>query len=338
VNELDSRDGAGAETSATRRFSRIVVLDGATLDPGDNSFDEIAAFGPLEVHARTAADLVVDRARGAEIVLTNKTVLNGASFEELPDLRMVGVLATGVNVVDMAAAARRGVVVCNVPGYSVPSVAQHVFALLLEVTNAVGEHAAAVRAKEWAACADFSFWKRPLVELAGKTMGIVGHGRIGADAGRIAHAFGMKVLAFSPSQRIGADYEGFAWASLQEIFADSDVVSLHCPLTSQNTRFVDAALLATMREGSVLVNTARGDLVDEAALVAALDHGRPSFAALDVLSVEPPPASHPLASHPRCIVTPHIAWASLAARRRLMDITVANIRAFAEGRPQNVVS
>ena len=335
----DSGDGAaGGGGPQARRFARIVVLDGATLDPGDNPWDGIAAFGPLEVHARTPPALVVERARGAAVVLTNKTVLDAKAFAALPDLRLVCVLATGVNVVDSAAAARHGVTVCNVPGYGAESVAQHVFALLLEVTNAVGEHATAVRNKEWAFAPDFSFWKRPLLELAGGTMGIVGHGRIGARVGEIAHAFGMNVKAFSPSRRIAAGYEGFAWASVGELFADSDVVTLHCPLTHDNTRFVNADLLATMREGSILVNTARGDLIDEAALVAALDTGRPRAAALDVLSREPPSSAHPLAAHPRCVVTPHIAWATLAARRRLMSIAAANIRAFAEGRPQNVVA
>ncbi len=329
--------GNSPDKAAGPAFSRIVVLDGATLDPGDNPFDEIAAFGALEVHARTTPPLVAERARGAEVVLTNKTVLDAAAFDALPGLRLVCVLATGVNVVDLAAAARHGVTVCNVPGYSGVSVAQHVFALLLEITNAVGEHVAAVRGGEWSRSPDFSLCKRPLVELSGKTVGIVGHGRIGAAVGRIAHAMGMKVVAYSPSRALGADYDGFSWASVAQIFAQSDVVTLHCPLTRENTRFVDAALLATMRSGSVLVNTARGDLIDESALAEALDVGRPAFAALDVLSVEPPPAAHSLAMHPRCIVTPHVAWATLAARKRLMSVTVANIRAFAGGRPQNVV-
>lgn len=329
---------AAGNSAPARRFERIVVLDGATVDPGDNPWDDVEAFGSLEVHDRTPPELVAERARGAEVVLTNKTVLDAAALETLPDLRLVCVLATGVNVVDLDAAGRRGVVVCNVPGYSLEAVPQHTFALILEAANAVGLHAQAVRDGEWASAPDFSMWKRPLVELAGRTIGIVGHGLIGARVGEIAHAFGMNVLAFGPSRRTPGLYDGFAWAGIAEIFANADVVSLHCPLTKDNERFVDAALLATMRDGSLFVNTARGGLVDETALVRALDAGRPSMAALDVLSSEPPPADHPLASHPRCIVTPHIAWASLAARRRLLQTTAANIRAFAEGRPQNVVS
>lgn len=314
------------------------MLDGATLDPGDNPWDEIAAFGPLEVHERTSSELVVERARGADVILTNKTVLNAAAFASLPDLRLVCVLATGVNVVDLAAAARCGVTVCNVPGYGVDSVAQHVFALLLEATNAVGEHAAAVRRQRWALAPDFSFWTRPLTELAGRTIGIVGHGRIGARVGEIAHAFGMKVKAFSPSRGRAGEYEGFRWSTVEDIFASADVVTLHCPLTRDNVRFVNSGLLSTMHEESILVNTARGDLVDETALACALDLGRPLAAALDVLSAEPPPRDHPLTKHPRCIVTPHIAWATLAARRRLMGIAAANISAFADGEPQNVVA
>jgi glycerate dehydrogenase len=329
---------AAVDSVSTARFRRIVVLDGATVDPGDNPWHAVERLGPLEVHARTPRELVAERSRGAEVVLTNKTVLDAAAFDALPELRLVCVLATGVNVVDLDAARSRGVVVCNVPGYSVEAVPQHTFGLILEATNAVGEHAEAVRAGEWARAPDFSMWKRPLVELAGRTIGVVGHGLLGSKVGQIANAFGMNVLAFSPSRRNAGPYDGFAWATIEEIFATADIVSLHCPLTSSNVRFVDAALLATMREGSLLVNTARGDLVDEAALARALDDGRPWMAALDVLSSEPPPADHPLAGHPRCIVTPHIAWASLAARRRLMQATAANMVAFADGRPQNVVT
>jgi len=315
----------------------MVVLDGATLDPGDNPWDEIAALGPLEIHARTPPPLIVERVRGADVILTNKTVLDAQAFAALRDLRLVCVLATGTNVVDVAAASLCGVTVCNVPGYSVDSVPQHVFALLLELTNAVGEHAGAVRSDEWARSIDFSFWKRPLTELAGKTMGIVGHGLIGSRVGEIADAFGMRVMAYSPSRGRSASYESFAWASIEEIFATADVVTLHCPLTQDNAQFVNAELLATMREGSIFVNTARGGLVDETALVRALDAGRPAAAALDVLVQEPPPPGHPLTTHPRCVVTPHIAWATLAARRRVTAVTAANIRAFGEGRPQNVV-
>lgn len=321
--------------SATR--DGIVVLDGATLDPGDNPWDELARLGDLEVHPRTAPADVVRRAYGARVVLTNKTVLDREAFTALPGLELVCVLATGVNVVDLEAAAGHGVTVCNVPEYSSDSVAQHVFALMLELVSGVGEHDAAVRDGEWSRCPDFSFWKRPLRELAGSTMGIVGHGRIGSRVGEIARAFGMHVMAFSPSRSRAGRAPGFRWASIEEIFASADVVSLHCPLTADNARFVDARLLASMKPGAVLLNTSRGGLVDEEALASALGRGCPSAAALDVLSVEPPPVDHPLVGLPNCLVTPHVAWSTLAARRRLLTITAANVRTFFEDRPQNVV-
>lgn len=313
------------------------MLDGATLNPGDNPWGPLASLGALTVHARTSPQQVVDRARGARVVLTNKTVLTRQALEQLPDLRLICVLATGVNVVDLDAADSAGVTVCNVPDYSSESVAQHVFALLLHETNAVALHGQAARDGEWSGGPDFSLCKRPLMELAGRTLGIVGYGRIGATVGRIAHAFGMQVLGFSPSRSAVVPLERFRWSGIEEIFALADVVSLHCPLTSENAGFVDSRRLSTMREGSILVNTARGGLVDEAALVAALDSGRPGLAALDVLCVEPPAADHPLVLHPRCVVTPHVAWATLAARRRLMEITAQNICCYAAGCPQNVV-
>ncbi|HYC53787.1 MAG TPA: D-2-hydroxyacid dehydrogenase [Candidatus Binatia bacterium] len=317
---------------------KIVVLDGATLNPGDNPWDAVAALGELEVHDRTPAEAVIQRANGASVVLTNKTPIDAAALEALPQLRMISVLATGTNVIDLVAAERAGVVVCNVPEYSTESVAQHVFALLLEVTSAVGEHAAAVRAGQWSRSDDFSFWLRPTAELAGKVFGIVGHGRIGARVGEIAHAFGMSVLAHSPSRSRAAAYERFSWASVEDIFARSDIVSLHCPLTATNERFVGAALLASMRDQSILLNTARGGLIDEPALAAALAEGRPAAAALDVLSQEPPPPGHPLLQARHCWITPHLAWSTLSARRRLMHETARNVRAFLEGEPRNVVS
>ena len=238
-------DARAGNSAGARQYRRIVVLDGATLDPGDNPWDAVASLGSLEVHARTAREQLVERALGAEVLLTNKTVLDEAAFAVLPGLRLVAVLATGVNVVDLAAASRHRVTVCNAPGYSVDAVSQHVFALLLDQTNAVAEHANAVRVGEWASAPDFCFTKRPLRELAGLTMGIVGHGRIGARVGEMAHAFGMKVLAFSPSRSIGAAYDGFSLASIERILMDSNVVTLHCPLTTAKRHFVNRALLAT---------------------------------------------------------------------------------------------
>lgn len=316
----------------------MVVLDGATVNPGDNPWDSLRELGTLDVHDRTPAHLVVPRSLGAQILLTNKTPLDRATLEALPTVRLICVLATGINVVDLVAASQCGITVCNVPAYSDDSVAQHVFALLLQMTNAVGVHSAAVASGEWSHSADFSLCKAPLVELAGKTFGVIGYGRIGSRVGEIAQAFGMSVLGYNPSSRPAVPRQPFAWASVEQIFAACDIVSLHCPLTAQNKGFVNAQLLATMREGSILMNTARGDLIDEPALAKALALGRPAAAALDVLSKEPPPLNHPLVGNPRCLITPHVAWATLAARRRLMAIVRGNVDAFVRGIPHNVVA
>jgi len=321
---------------------RIVVLDGYTLNPGDNPWDELATLGELTVHARSAPGEVIERARGAEVVLTNKTVLDAAAFAALPELRFVAVLATGYNVVDVAAARAHGVHVANVPEYGTDSVAQHVLALLLELAHAVGEHDAAVRAGEWQRCPDFSFWHRPPLELAGLTMGIVGFGRIGRRVGELAHALGMRVVASgrpgSAQRRDTPPWPGFTWATIEDLFATADVVSLHCPLTADNARFVDAALLARMKPTAYLINTARGPLIDEPALAEALASKRIAGAALDVVSEEPIRPDNPLLAAPRCILTPHLAWASLAARRRLMATAVANVRAYLAGTPTNLVA
>ncbi len=247
-------------------------------------------------------------------------------------------LATGYNVVDVGAARRRGIAVTNVPEYGTDSVAQHVFALLLELCHRVGQHDAAVKAGEWTASPDFCFWKAPLIELAGLTMGIVGFGRIGRRVGELAHAFGMRVLASGGARRASPSYEPFAWRDIPDLFAQSDVITLHCPLTAENAGFVDAELLARVRPGAFLLNTARGGLVDEAALAAALRSGPLGGAAVDVVSREPIAADNPLLAAPRCLITPHMAWGSLAARRRLMATAVENVRAFLAGRPVNLVS
>ena len=318
---------------------RIVVLDGHTLNPGDLSWEGVAALGDLEVHARTAPEQVVERATRADIVITNKTVLDAAAIAALPELRFVAVLATGYNIVDVEAARARGIPVANVPEYGTDSVAQHAFALLLELTNRVGAHAAAVRAGEWTRSPDFCFWQAPPAELAGRTLGVVGFGKIGRRLAEIAHAFGMRILA-TPSRR-AADppgYQPFAWADFETIFASADVVSLHCPLTAANERFVGTALLARMKPSALLLNTARGGLVDEDALAAALQQGTLAGAGLDVVSAEPMRADNPLRDAPNCIVTPHLAWASHPARQRLLDATIANVRAFLAGAPTNVVN
>jgi glycerate dehydrogenase len=316
---------------------RIVVLDGYTLNPGDNPWDDLGELGELEVHPRSHPDEVVARARGAEIAVINKVQLREGELAALPDLRFIAITATGYNVVDLAAARARRVLVANVPEYGTESVAQHTIALLLELASAVGEHAGAVVAGEWSASPDFCFWRRPLLELSGRTLGIVGFGRIGRRVGELAHAFGMRVIATRRGAASPPDYRPFEWRTVQELFAEADVVSLHCPLTDENERFVDHDLLHAMKRSALLLNTARGALIDERALAAALHDGVIAGAALDVVSREPIRPDNPLIGARNCIVTPHVAWATLAARRRLMQATVANVRAFLAGAPINLV-
>ncbi len=317
---------------------RIVVLDGHTLNPGDNSWDAVAALGELTVHDRTGPEQIVERAAAAEIVLTNKVPLTAETLEQLPRLRFIAVTATGYNMVDVAAARGRGIPVANVPEYATDCVAQTVFALLLELCHRVGYHNAAVKAGKWARCADFCFWDWPLVELAGKRMGIVGFGRIGRRVGRIAHALGMEVLACDVSRDRPPEYRPFAWMEAGELFAAADVVSLHCPETPATAGMVNRELLERMKPRALLINTARGPLVVEADLAAALNAGRIAAAAVDVVAVEPIRLDNPLLSARNCIITPHIAWAALAARRRLMAATAENVAAFLAGKRVNVVN
>ncbi len=316
----------------------IVVLDGYTVNPGDNPWADLAQLGDLIVHDRTPPELILPRASGADVLLVNKVPLTANTLAQLPRLRFVSVLATGYNLVDVLAARRRGVPVANVPEYGTDSVAQHVFALLLELAHQVGAHQAAVRAGEWVAAQDFCFWKTPPIELAGLTMGIVGFGRIGRRVGEIAHAFGMSVMAAGRSRGAEPRYRPFAWADIPDVFAAADVVSLHCPLTGTNAGFVNRDLLGRMKSSAFFINTARGQLVEEPALAAALHAGQLAGAGVDVVAVEPMRPDNPLLHAPGCIITPHMAWASLAARRRLMAATVANVKAFLAGRALNVVN
>lgn len=316
---------------------RLVVLDGYTMG-SDVSWQVLADLGELTVFDRTAPDLVLTRSRGAQVLCTNKTVLDAATIRALPDLTCILVLATGHNVVNSAAARARGIPVCNVPGYSPPSVAQHVLSVVLEMFSHTSRHARAVAAGRWSAQPDFCFWDAPVVELSGKTFGVVGFGAIGRRVAELAHAFGMNVLAYAPRPKPAPGYAPFAFAGLDELFATSDVVSLHCPLTPDNENLVDARLLSLMKPTARLVNTARGQLVDEAALAHALAEGQLAGAALDVVRVEPIRPGNPLLAAPNCLITPHVAWASLEARTRLMDGVAANLAAFLAGTPQNVVN
>jgi glycerate dehydrogenase len=315
----------------------IVVLDGYTLNPGDLSWDELKALGHCEIFDRTPPGEVVQRAGEAEVVISNKVALNREQIFALPKLRYLGVTATGYNIVDAAAARERGVLVTNVPAYGTASVAQHAFALLLELTQHVGHHAQTVRESRWVHSPDWCYWDRPLVELDGLTLGIVGYGRIGQATAKLGQAFGMKVLTTASSsgnRRAGE----VAVRELNELFRESDVVSLHCPLTPETKHLVNAERLALMKPTAFLLNTSRGPLVEEAALAETLNAGRLAGAGLDVLSIEPPLADNPLLTARNCLITPHIAWATRAARGRLMEVAVENVRAFVEGMPQNVVN
>jgi len=314
---------------------RIVVLDGHTLNPGDLSWAALEALGSCSIHERTPPEQILDRARDAEIVLTNKTPLTRTTLDQLPRLRAIGVLATGYNVVDVAAARARGIPVMNVPTYGTRSVAQMTFALLLELVQHVGHHARTVREGRWSNCRDFCYWDMPLVELEGLTMGLIGYGRIGRATAEAARAFGMRVVAHDPL----ANTEQYPELSdLEALLRTSDVVSLHCPLTAGNAGLINAERLAWLKPTAYLINTARGPLIDEAALAEALNEGRLAGAGLDVLSVEPPHPDNPLLTAPNCLITPHIAWATKAARARLLDTVADNLRAFLAGRPQNVVN
>lgn len=316
---------------------KIAVLDGYTLNPGDLSWDALYALGDLTVHDFTPTELLESRATGADIVLVNKALLHRELIFRLPDLKCVVVTATGYNNVDTAAARERGIAVCNAVGYSTEAVVQHVFALLLEMTNAVGAHDESVRRGDWAAQQHFSYALKPIMELAGKTLGIYGFGNIGRRVGEVAQAFGMQVIATHKHPERDAR-PGVRFVSLEALFEQSDVVTLHAPLSPANTGIVNGVLLQRMKPGALLINTGRGGLINESDLRLALEEGRLAGAALDVLSVEPPPAAHVLIGAPNCIVTPHLAWAALEARRRLMDICVSNVAAFLSGRPQNVVN
>jgi glycerate dehydrogenase len=318
-------------------MTRIVVLDGYALNPGDLDWSEFESLGNVTVYDRTPAEQTVERAAEADVVLTNKMAFDRATIESLPKLKYVGVLATGFNIVDLEAAREHGIVVTNVPAYSTRSVAQLVFAHLLNLVHRVAHHAELVRRGDWTNCEDFCFWDGPLVELDGLTMGIVGYGRIGRATADVARALGMNVLVHDEvlPEELGERVEA---ADLDTLFERSDVVTLHCPLTAATEKMVNVQRLARMKHSAFLINTGRGPLVDEYALAGALNSGRIAGAGIDVLTDEPPPADNPLLMAKNCYVTPHIAWATRAARSRLMTVAAENVRAFLAKRPQNVVS
>jgi glycerate dehydrogenase len=315
----------------------IVVVDGYTLNPGDLSWEALFKLGDCEIYDRTAADDVVKRIGDAEIVLTNKVALDEDILSQLPKIKYIGVLATGVNVVDVQAASKRKIIVTNVPTYGTQSVAQMVFAHILNLTQRVAHHSSTVTNGKWSGHPDFCYWDFPLIELSDLTMGIIGYGRIGRATAQLALAFGMTVLAHDLAG-IVAEGKGIKSATLEEVFGQSDIISLHCPLTPQTDKIINAEHLNLMKPSAFLINTSRGGLIDEAALAEALNSGRIAGAGLDVLSQEPPKKDNPLLSAKNCTITPHIAWATAAARSRLMQTAIDNLRAFLTGQPVNVVN
>ncbi|MDO5484250.1 MAG: D-2-hydroxyacid dehydrogenase [Desulfovibrionaceae bacterium] len=317
---------------------KIVVLDGAILNPGDVSWAPLEALGELEVHDTTAPEELAERARGADILLTNKTCLRRADMPLFDDVRMVGVLATGYNVVDIDAFAERGIPVCNVVAYGVDDVAQHAIALLLELCRRTSEHTQSVRQGDWTRSGQWCYWNHTPICLEGLTIGIIGFGSIGRRVGELANAFGLSVLANCRTPKNPPSYSPFAFVSLEQLLSASDIVALHCPLTSQTERLINEKTLAKMKTGAILLNTARGQLVDEAAVATALASGQLRGFGTDVLAEEPPTAENPLLTAPNTLITPHMSWATVRARQNIINLTAENIRRWQDGHPVNVVN
>ena len=318
-------------------MKKLVVLDGYTLNPGDLTWDDLNELCDVTVYDRTPKEEIISRIGDAELVFTNKTPLTGETLDKLPTLKYIGVLATGYNVVDTQAAREKGVIVTNIPTYGTTAVAQFVFALLLEICHHVDEHGKAVKAGRWSASKDFCFWDFPLIELVGKTMGIVGLGRIGQATAKIAQAFGMKVLAFDEFKNLDLQSDTLHYVELDQLFIESDVISLHCPLFESTKGMINKENLAKMKDGVIIINTSRGPLIVEQDLLEALESGKVFGAAVDVVSKEPIEEDNVLLKAKNCIITPHIAWAPKEARQRLLKVAVDNVRAFLNGKPQNMV-
>lgn len=317
---------------------KTVILDAYVANPGDLSWESLEKLGELQIYDKTKPADVVSRIGDADIIIVNKTVIDEAVLVACPSIKFITVLATGYNVVDTEAAAARGIPVSNVPAYSTDSVVQHVFALLLEICIHVGAHNKAVKDGEWSRSPYFSFWNYPLIELAGQTLGIVGYGSIGRSVAKVAMALGMKVVANRRNPKPEDSEDGVQMVTLDELYAVSDVITLHAPLNDSSKGMINRDSIAQMKDGVIIINTARGPLIVEADLAEALDSGKVYAAGIDVTSEEPMPADNPLLTRDNCIITPHIAWAPLAARRRLLDITTANVKAFLDGKPQNQVN
>ncbi len=315
---------------------KIVVLDGFALNPGDLSWGNMKTLGECLIYDRTQPEEIFDRIQHAEAIITNKVLIGKSLIDRLPDLKYIGVTATGYNIVDVQAAEERNIVVTNIPAYSTDSVAQLVFSHILNIANRLELHTNSVKSGDWIVNPDFAYWKTPQMEIAGKTLGIIGLGRIGKKIAEIAEAFGMKVIFQNRSSKNNIP-KGWIQKSLQEVFSESDFISLNCPLTNENNAFVNCELLMSMKSTAVLINTGRGGLIHEDDLANALNSGVIAAACLDVLSTEPPSSDNPLISARNCFITPHIAWATFEARQRLMNITVENLKLFLSGNQQNVV-
>lgn len=317
---------------------KIVILDAFTSNPGDLSWERFEKLGELKVYDRTSREDIIERCNDADVILDNKVVLDDEILSRLPKLKYIGILATGFNIVDVVSAKKHGIIVSNVPTYSTSAVAQLTFAMILEFCNRVAVHDAAVHSGEWTSCKDFCFQKTPLIELAGKTIGIVGFGKIGNEVAKIADAFGMNILCNVHNPKPLPSYKNFKFASLDELARNSDFISFHCPLTEETKGLVNSDFISKMKSNAVIINTARGPIIDEKALAEALDAGKIAGAAVDVLSCEPPKADNPLLSCKNCIITPHIAWAGYETRVRLLDVVYSNLIAFIDGSPVNVVN
>jgi glycerate dehydrogenase len=317
---------------------KIVILDGYALNPGDLSWESLEQLGELTVYDRTSADKIVERTLGAEIVITNKTPIGEKELNQLPDLKYIGVIATGYNIIDIEVAKKKGILVTNVPDYSTASVVQLTFALLLELCLHVQRHSDSVMDGKWARSPDFTFWDFPLIELSGKTIGIIGFGGIGQAVADVASAFGMNIIGNSRTQTDQSKRKNFKWSNIPELLKEADVISIHCPLTPETKALINKDSLKTMKSSAFLINTARGPIIVEQDLADALNNGVIAGAGIDVLSVEPPAKDNPLFGAKNCLITPHIAWATLEARSRLMKIAVNNLSSFIKGTPVNIVN
>lgn len=319
-------------------FLKIVVLDSYALNPGDLSWDWLMNLGECEIHHRTPQEKILERCKGADIILTNKTPLTAETLSKLPDLKYIALLSTGYNIVDCDYAKARGIPVSNIPAYSTNAVAQLTFSLILEITNAVGLHSESVKNGDWSRCPDFCYWKTPLTELCGKTLGIVGFGQIGQAVADIAEAFKMNIIAVSGHETDQSHRKNFKWVDMETLAKTSDIISFHCPLTEKTTGLVNKDFIKKCKDGAIIINTSRGPVVNDKDLADALNSGKLKGAGLDVLTVEPPKADNPLLSAKNCFITPHIAWAGFETRERLMNILQENVKSYLNGNPQNIVN